>query len=364
MLGQTSSLSTSGHTLEAGAGKGVSLPAGRTPSYLRSESFDSMLLLGPLAAGLVATAVVVDKPRLFALFLMADLWLLGYHHVVATYTRLAFDRETFRRNRFLALDLLLGVMACVVAITLWAGTWVIATAFLYVQWFHYMRQGYGINRMFFRNTPQGRNPVAKDRVTDAAIYLVPLYCIAQRSATLQGEFLGSPVKALVLPDGALLVLGVAAAAALGVWLVRTGAEIVKGEANMYYAGFTLSHVAIFLSAYVVVDSADIGWLGINIWHNLQYVLIVWMVNAKRYAGGIDPKARFLSAISQPNRMWLYFGTCLAISTLVYFNLTQFITQVLGGGMAMVLAVYMGINFHHYIVDAIIWKRRRVVPQPA
>jgi len=27
-------------------------------------------------------------------------------------------------------------------------------------------------------------------------------------------------------------------------------------------------------------------------------------------------------------------------------------------MAITLGIYMGINFHHYIVDALLWKRRK------
>jgi len=342
----------------------AAVPRLRTPSYLRSETFDSLLLIAPLAAGLTATIIAVGNPGLFGFLLVADLWFLGYHHVVATYTRLAFDRQTLSRNRFLAIDLLIIVMTCVALIIFFAGVWVIATAFLYVQWFHYMRQGYGINRMFFRNTPRGREPNARDFIVDAVIYLVPIFGIAYRSATLPGVFLGSPTKALVLPQPVLFALGAAAAAAVVIWLVRTTVEIVRGEVDRYYVGFTLSHVAIFLSAYVLVEDANTGWLGINIWHNLQYVLVVWMVNAKRYAGGVDPQARFLSTISQPTRVWAYFGTCLAISTVIYFNLDQFIKLVLGGGLAAAVAIYMGINFHHYVVDALIWKRRRVAPQRA
>jgi hypothetical protein len=26
-----------------------------------------------------------------------------------------------------------------------------------------------------------------------------------------------------------------------------------------------------------------------------------------------------------------------------------------------VGIFMGINFHHYIVDALIWKRRRTAP---
>jgi len=31
-------------------------------------------------------------------------------------------------------------------------------------------------------------------------------------------------------------------------------------------------------------------------------------------------------------------------------------------MAVTIGIYMGINFHHYIVDALIWKRR-TTPRP-
>ena len=55
---------------------------------------------------------------------------------------------------------------------------------------------------------------------------------------------------------------------------------------------------------------------------------------------------------------MYFACCLAITTIVYALLGRFTALVLGGGMAITLGIYMGINFHHYIVDALIWKRRK------
>jgi hypothetical protein len=124
----------------------------------------------------------------------------------------------------------------------------------------------------------------------------------------------------------------------------------------------LSHIAIFMTAYVLIDDANIGWLSINVWHNFQYVLVVWMVNAKRYAGGIDPEARLLSTLSQPGRVVAYFACCLAITTVIYLALDQVNVLLLGGGLAVTTGLYMGINFHHYVVDALIWKRgRRAAP---
>jgi hypothetical protein len=325
---------------------------------IKSEAFDITLLILPLAAGLTAAAAVLGNPGLFTVLLVADLWLLGYHHVVATYTRLAFTRESLRRNRFLAVDLLLLMTTATLALAFTAGAWVVATAFLYLQWFHYMRQGYGLTRMYFRATPEGQVAGSRDITTDLVIYFVPIYGIAARSATMGATFLDLPVKTLVLPQVTITVLGIAAAVAGLGWLLRSSVAFARGTLDTLYTGFVLSHVAIFLLAYVGIEDANTGWLAINVWHNLQYVLVVWMMNQKKYAGGVDPTARFISRISQPGRIAIYFLSCLAISTVVYVILGSFVA-IVGGGLAVSVGIYMGINFHHYVVDALIWKRRRV-----
>jgi hypothetical protein len=344
----------------------TTIPAARVPLAatprvcIKSETFDVTLLILPLATGLAAAAAVLAQPGLFRVLLVADLWLLGYHHVVATYTRLAFTAETFRKNRFLAFDLLLLVTAGTLALAFGAGTWVVATAFLYLQWFHYMRQGYGIARMYFRASPEGQVAGSRDIVTDLLIYLVPVYAIAARSATMGEKFLDLPVKALVLPNEVITGLGLAAAVAAVTWVLRSGVAYARGTLDSLYAGFVVSHVAIFLIAYVTIENADTGWLAINVWHNLQYVLVVWMMNTKRHAG-VAPVTSFIARISQPGRIVRYFLSCIAISTAIYLVLGRLVAAV-GGGMALTVGIYMGINFHHYVVDALIWKRRRVVLQ--
>jgi hypothetical protein len=241
---------------------------------------------------------------------------------------------------------------------------VIATAFLYLQWFHYMRQGYGIARMYYRATPEGQVPGSRDLFADLAIYFVPIYGIAARSASMGDRFLGLPVKALVLPDPILILLGCAAAAAVIAWMAKSMRAVLADTLDLQYTGFVASHIVIFLVAYVAIEDVNAGWLAINVWHNFQYVLVVWMSNAKRYAGGIDPTARFLSRLSQPGRVTMYFACCLAITTLIYAAIDRVTVLALGGGMAVTIGIYMGINFHHYIVDALIWKRRKTVPQAA
>lgn len=327
---------------------------------IKSEIFDIGLLLLPFVTGLAAVSTVLASPSLFPVLLVADLWLLGYHHVVATYTRLAFTAEDIRRNRFLAFDLLLLMTAATLGLAFTAGAWVVATAFLYLQWFHYMRQGYGLARMYFRATPEGRVAGSRDLATDLVIYLVPIYAIAARSASMGTTFLDLPVKTLVLPDEVVMVLGAAAACAGITWITRAALLFSRGALDMLYAAFVVSHVAIFLVAYVAIDDANAGWLAINVWHNFQYVLVVWMMNQKRHAGATDA-ATYIARISQPGRAAAYFLSCVGISTALYLLLGR-VVFAFGGGMAITVGIYMGINFHHYVVDALIWKRRRVIPQ--
>ena len=141
------------------------------------------------------------------------------------------------------------------------------------------------------------------------------------------------------------------------WALRTAVAFTRGTLDGLYASFVVSHVAIFYIGYIAIENANTGWLAINIWHNLQYVLVVWMMNTKRYAGA-DAVMSFIARISQPGRVVRYFLSCIAISTVIYVVLGGFVAA-LGGGMALTVGLYMGINFHHYIVDALIWKRRRV-----
>ena len=77
--------------------------------------------------------------------------------------------------------------------------------------------------------------------------------------------------------------------------------------------------------------------------------------------GIDPQARFLSYISQPGRLRLYLLTCTAIAAAVYGVVLQAIDWLFFAGVSATIVLYQIVNFHHYIVDALIWKTRRPAP---
>ncbi len=115
------------YTIMSTAAVSQPLPAG----WLRSAGFDHFFITGIAAFALLSAAAVVARPELFGLILLADLWLLGYHHVIATFTRLAFDRESLREHRFFVFYLPFIVIGATFALALSVGVWVIATVYLY-----------------------------------------------------------------------------------------------------------------------------------------------------------------------------------------------------------------------------------------
>ena len=120
----------------------------------------------------------------------------------------------------------------------------------------------------------------------------------------------------------------------------------------------VSHFVIFFVGYRLIDDITFGWLVINVWHNAQYILFVWLFNANRFADGVDARSPLLSRISQPGRILRYLAVCFGISTLVYFVIDMITLEQVIAGLPLTIIVYQAINFHHYIVDSRIWKVRK------
>ena len=120
--------------------------------WLLGARFDGTFIFGTALIAVLSGAIVVANPQLFPIILMLDLWLLGYHHVISTFTRLCFDKESLRRHRFLVFYLPVIVLLCCAAAGWGIGFWVLGTTYLYWQWFHYTRQSWGVSQVYRRKS--------------------------------------------------------------------------------------------------------------------------------------------------------------------------------------------------------------------
>lgn len=331
---------------------------------LRSKPFDRVLVLWLPMIGIVAAAVSSINPRWFTAILIADLWLLGYHHVGATFTKLLGHPDTRRRSVALWTWVPVVVAAATVAVYHFIGIWAITTTYFYWQWFHYTRQSWGIAEAFRRSHPDSE-AVASTRYT-TAFWAVPVAGLVWRSAQHAPSFLSAPISLVAVPKPVAVGVLVGALALVGAWSFRSPAP--GAGATTYF----LTHATIFAVAYVIAPTISIGWLAINIWHNGQYLAFVWHTNTKLHARPNLPNAEAapsaasfgremspMAWLSQPQRWPIYTATVLAVTSVAYLA----VGRIGGFATAATPLVFMGLNFHHYLVDGVIWKSRRARSAP-
>ena len=334
----------------------ITSPSPTDPGWLRNRNFDTTFVRGVALIALISGAVVIRWPDLFRAVLVTDLFLLGYHHVISTFTRLAFDRQSLREYRFYVFVLPFIVFGATFLLAWSLGIWVVASVYLYWQWFHYTRQSWGISQAY--RAKSGGLVTESPLFSKLAFYLLPAWGILHRSWQAPEEFLFVELRVIPVPEMLVDAVGIAAIGSLVVWAYQRLRALREGRLPVAHTWYMLSHFTIFTVGYLLIDDITNGWLVINIWHNAQYILFVWLFNTNRYKSGVDSKAHFLSTISQPQNIFRYLFFCFAVSTLVYLSIMYFTASYVVAGLPLAILFYQAINFHHYIVDSQIWKARK------
>ena len=322
--------------------------------WLRGPRYDLLLIVGVLALAALMGGLGLVSGKLFTVVLLLDVWLLAYPHAAATYTRIAMDRESTRRHILLLTALPVLVFAATASVGAMGGAIGLNTLYFFWQTWHYSRQSYGISRAYGRKAFE-----SPDQLATAVIFAFPVWGLLRRAAQGSNYFYSD---ALWMPQIPTLGSHAAGAVALGLfayWLYRQMRHWRSQGTlrHLPHVLFVCSHVIITTTSYIVVEDITRGWLFINIWHNAQYHLFVWAANERRFAGGKNSDSRFLSWISQGHRPWAYMGVCVAVGGGFYFLLGHALDGVESELLPVVLTVHLSVNFHHYVVDSLIWKRR-------
>src|SRR5258705_9609464 len=184
----------------------------RAPSagWLRNRDFDLLLICGLTAVSLAAGGLIAMMPAALGLILLADNWLLGYPHVTATFVRMAPDKRGLQAHRFLVFGLPLLVVAATAGLALGFGIALVATIYFYWQWYHTLRQSWGVSQLYRRKSsvPVREHPL----FAEGLFALVALWGLLHRLTTAPDHFI-YPSLPLSLPTvPAALANGVGALA--------------------------------------------------------------------------------------------------------------------------------------------------------
>jgi hypothetical protein len=318
--------------------------------WLKDPRFDLALIGGTAVIGCAFGGAVALVPALFLPLVTFETWCFSFDHVVATFTRLCALPSDRHRWRFLIWGLPPLAFAAVLAVAQ-MGLGVLNTGYFLFQWFHTTRQSWGIAQRYRR-----AGNIPEDRFAEVTLWSLPLTGILARCHQQPEKFFWMK---LYLPRVPTLL----------VWLAGAGAIFLiarfywqRRRALLHpHTLYLTSHFAVFFLGYLVLDLSA-GWLVVNVWHNLQYLLFVWLHHHRRFSRGVHEEARLLSWLSQAGRAPLYLLGCLALSTPIFWALYSAgdrLDSVLAGRLVSIpLVTAMAINLHHYVVDGIIWRREK------
>lgn len=316
---------------------------------------DWVFIFGPLTIALGLGAIASTSPAALVVVVLIDIWLFANPHLVATYTRIGARAADIRQNWFLIFCLPTIVLAGVVVTALAYEVAGLFTLYFITQTYHVTRQSFGISRAYRRAESSHVRP---DRWAEGLVYLFPAWGLLGRCAEMPQAFLGYPIHLPAVSAQLVDVAGVATLAASLWWLQRQCRAALAGQSNWRHDSFVASHLLVSFIAYVWTPDITMGWLVVNIWHNLQYLLFVWVQNIRRDSalrGG--PTAR-ISVDGLRKKAFRYGCLCLAFGAALYQAAHWTGTQLLWLGLPTVLMAHFTLNFHHYLVDGVIWKRRR------
>lgn len=343
----------------------TAVKTGRTEGgWLLSPSYDLTLILGVLVLAVASGLVVAARPDFFMYVLLADLWLLGYHHVISTFTKLAGTKEDRAENRFLIYHLPVIVLAATAGVAVGIGVWVVITVYFFWQWYHYVRQSYGIATFYTRKQSRpSPYPAEEKLLNNLVVWSVPVWGILYRCHQGWEQFLFHDIWMPAVPLFAVQVAGTVAAVSTLIWALTRALAWYQRRLSLAHTMFVASHICAFYVGYIVIDNINIGWLTANIWHNAQYVLFVWLYNTNRFKDPAQHKGTVMAYISQRRfkHVLAYFAFCLAATTLVYGAMNQSFQMIAGDDRKLLTLLYVmtfqAVNFHHYVVDSLIWKAR-------
>ncbi|MGJ7524606.1 hypothetical protein [Variovorax sp. GB1P17] len=309
-----------------------------------------------LSAGALAS---LSAPMMLAV-LYIDIWLFANPHIVATYSRIRATSSGVRTHWVLIFvaPILIAIGLTIIALA-YEATGLLALYFV-LQAFHVTRQSYGIARRYDR-----RLQAPYQWLPYFLIYIFPMWGYLHRSAQAPNSFLGYPIWLPPIPQE--LVFSIEAVAIIGAscWFARLWYYKDTERANGIFNSFIFSHLLISVVSYIWISDITLGWLVVNVWHNIQYLIFVYRQqdrNIKTGNTGIESEST--SAHRKPlievlKRPTVFFLTCAIFGAAFYVLADKAGHNLLWLGFPTVLIAHLILNFHHYLADGFIWKRRRV-----
>jgi hypothetical protein len=259
------------------------------------------------------------------------------------------------RGRFVVAPLLLGV-ACVFAAFQNLNVLILAS----VSWaiWHALMQTYGFVRIY-----ASRGKGGGSRLLDARLDFVmcvlwfggaillndrPLLLMLSRWYSSGGFLISGPVLESVQAVWRFALVAVSVA-----WMGRAFLAFARRRGEPVRVCLMLTSIAFYWNAYAWTSNLLVGAAMFEIFHDVQYLSIVWMFNRRRVEEQVGV-SRFVGFLFRRSGALVgcYIGLCFAFGSLKFFE------GVATGATQNVLIAFLATSgLLHFYYDGFIWKIR-------
>jgi hypothetical protein len=253
-------------------------------------------------------------PTSFNTLFLINIWLFSLPHTFSTFSR--SDRRSTKQIA-LTTTLILFFLISVLTVSNVSGVVFLYSVYFFWQQFHYGKQNFGLANW---------QRVGRPNFLDKMFYLSIV------ALSLVG----------LLSDGPQAFFGYALYSPFTQTISKVSIFSSMFALNILYLVFrpkqlvhALSHTLIFSFAYLYCEHFALGWLLMNVFHNLQYL---------KFMKSYEEKLSFL-------RVPLVLTLLLYILQFHVFKGLIFLSLPLG------LSLMLALNFTHYTLDGLIWKNR-------
>lgn len=392
---------------------GVGFKMRFSDNWIISPKYDLTWFMGSAIAGYMIFYMYAGLGwNMIAVWLV---WVicLDSPHFFATYSRTYFDKEERRtRPQFLYGSLAtfaVGPVAVLAAYLLhkaqsehymlpWNGFKIFVSLWAY---WHITRQHYGFMKLYQRkNNERGERDLRLDSLLLYGALLLPFLALIARHPSARGR-VDLPKDAAPFPSawsefGVFMpskffdnltwehwIVIITAAITLVLVILFIGRQWMKyryGEAiNLPKILYLLAVIP--LHAFMCYNSAMLstGLLTftviVTIYHDIQYLAIVWFYHRNRYHKTSGATARFGMAPRLSTSLWLFMGVAILLSVPLWaygcaihripLGMCEAIPHVgtqtfLGSEFEIVFFICLtaGLQMHHYVLDQVIWRPSR------
>jgi len=310
-----------------------------------------VLLFGPAYALLQRGIIDYKSLLLFEASFFAN------PHLMSTYFRTYTCKAEFERYKpytlYLLILLIIGLALCINSFG-FQFLWILGSVYFYWQWWHHSRQSYGLGRKYQHSKEYQLSPL-DSKLNDLVIWSVAILGIALKSNLAGDRYENIPIKVLHLPIDLIVFLLISVLVYIIFYL---GRQLHLMLTHKIVQGLFLIHWAIqsfvFICFFGLLPT-DIGIIAASFWHCTQYISYTHC-HQQRKANSNMLQHPFWKNLFQTDNWMVYLGVLLAFSFLIPAFKVGFGALQLS---SLALAFSMGLTFHHYILDGLIWTRKEI-----